>query len=298
MVKVRVPATTANLGPGFDCLGLALSLYNTVEMLPSHTWGIEIGGEGVGDLPLTSDNLVWKAACRLWFCAGVVPPSITLRLHNEIPLSRGLGSSSAAIIGGLMAANTFVPEPLTAGALLDLATEIEGHPDNVAPALLGGAVASVTQGSRVTAVPLRVYPALMFVVCVPDFKLSTHLARKALPATVPYEDAVFNLSRSVIMTKALELGDSELLSLASQDRLHQPYRQYLIPGFAVVCTNALRQGAAAVMLSGAGPTMLAIVTHADASAVGQSMVAGFAMQGITSRFQILEQSSTGASIVQ
>lgn len=298
MVRVRIPATTANLGPGFDCLGMALALYNTVEMIASDAWTIEVTGEGMRDLPPNEDNLVWKAASTLWAHAGIAPPAVALTLHNRIPLSRGLGSSSAAIVGGLMAANAFVPEPLTRSALLDLATEIEGHPDNVAPALLGGAVASVVQNGRVTAVPLRVDLRVQIVVCVPDFKLSTHLARRALPEVVPLCDAVFNLSRSVLMAKALELGDSELLSLASEDRLHQPYRKRLIPGFDEVLRNARSHGASAVMVSGAGPTVLAMVTSADVSAVGTGMVAGFATQGIVSRYHVLELDRTGATTIQ
>lgn len=297
MIKVRIPATTANLGPGFDCLGLALGLYNHVEMAPSVKWQMEIQGEGMDNLSTSPDNLVWQAAIRLWKEAGVVPPVVKIMLHNQIPLSRGLGSSSAAIIGGLVAANSYLASPLSIEHLLDLATDMEGHPDNVAPALYGGLVASACEDSSVYARSLPLCSSLKFVACIPEFSLSTALARQALPSVVPHKDAVFNVSRAVLLVQALKHGDAEVLRFASADKLHQPYRQNLIPGFSDVCSNATAAGAAAVMLSGAGPTMLAITQSSDTNAICKAMEQGFASQGISSRAIELAPCNKGAHSV-
>lgn len=297
MITVSIPATTANLGPGFDCLGLALSLYNTVEMAPAATWHIEISGEGADSLSRSYDNLVWQAAICLWKKAGVVPPIVKITLHNQIPLARGLGSSSAAIVGGLVAANSFLASPLPLEHLLDIATEIEGHPDNVAPALYGGLAASACEGGTVYSRPLALCPSLRFVVCVPEFSLPTALARQALPQDVPHKDAVFNVSRTVLLVQALQQGDAQLLRFASADKLHQPYRQSLIRGYSDVRSHALAAGAAAVMISGAGPTMLAITQSSDTSSMCNAMEQGFASQGITSRAIELTPCKKGAHSV-
>ena len=297
MVRVSIPATTANLGPGFDCLGLALKLYNHIEMTSSDTWQMEIVGEGEESLPCSGDNLVWQAACRLWQVAVVPAPTVKITLHNKIPLSRGLGSSSAAIVGGLVAANAFLETPLSNEHLLNLASELEGHPDNVAPALYGGLIASACEGSRVYARGLPLCPELQFVLCIPDFSLPTVLARQVLPKEVPHRDAVFNVSRAVLLVQALQYGDVELLQLSGVDALHQPYRKSLIPGFDAVCKNALDAGASAVMISGAGPTILAITNSLYTKAICTAMERGFASQGITSRALELAPCNKGAVVM-
>lgn len=296
MVKISVPATTANLGPGFDCLGLALDLLNTVEMIPA-IWDLSITGLGQNDLPCTRDNLVWRAALRLWKEVGINPPEVKVLLHNTIPLSRGLGSSSAAIVGGLVAANCFVPNPCSNEILLRLAAELEGHPDNVAPALLGGFVASAQDGGTVLSRVLPLSPSLKFVVCIPDFHLSTAEARRVLPNIVPHRDAVKNVSRAVLMVQAMQRGDGELLAFACADMLHQPYRKSLIPGFDAVRESAHQAGAVAAMISGAGPTMLAIVTDGNPQRVGTAMEQAFAERNIKSAALVLKPSFAGASII-
>ena len=178
MFKVAVPATTANLGPGFNSLGLAFRLYNTLEMVPADGWQLDVSGEGVGELPGGSRNLVWQAACCLWQHVGCQAPVVKLHMHNEIPLGRGLGSSAAAIVGGLVLANEWAGCPLDSEGLLNLATELEGHPDNVAPALLGGLVVSSLSGSNVASVRLDFPGNLQMVICVPAFKLP---CQKAFP---------------------------------------------------------------------------------------------------------------------
>jgi len=297
VVKVKVPATTANLGPGFDCLGLALSLYNEVEMTPHSSWNLRVIGEGEGSLSTEPDNLVWMSACRLWREAGVQEPVVHITLKNAIPLSRGLGSSSAAIVSGLVAANTFLPTPWTQQELLNLATAIEGHPDNVAPALLGGLVASASDGYIVHAQNLELNSAWAFTVCIPSFTLATSLARQALPSKVSHSDAVFNLGRAVMMTSALRGDDVQLLRFASEDKLHQPYRSKLIPGFHDVCSAALELGAAAVMLSGAGPTVLAVSPHGiNQAKLASAMEKAFAEHGISAVAREVKPSLIGAII--
>lgn len=203
--RVTVPATTANLGPGFDCLGLALSLYNTMIVRPADALQLAVQGQGAGKLVEDETNLVWQAACHLWQRLGYPEPALSLAMHNGIPLSRGLGSSSAAIVAGLLLANYIAGAPYTQAALVDMATELEGHPDNVAPALLGGLVVSGVAGDQVLTAGFPWPQELQVVACVPDFELSTQQARQALPAIVPYSDAVFNVSRA-----AMQAGFAEV----------------------------------------------------------------------------------------
>lgn len=281
MIRVRVPATTANLGAGFDCLGLALGLYNEVEAQEAtRGLAISVEGEGTADLPTDESNLVWRAAQRVF--AQVGHPSAGLRLHlrNGIPLESGLGSSAAATVAGLMLANEWLGRPLTTVDLLQLAVDMEGHPDNVAPALLGGLVV-VGRAADGSLLAERVAtPPLSAVVVMPDFRLSTAVARRALPSAVTMADAVFNLSHTALTVVALQRGDHALLAQAMEDRLHQPYRAPLVPGLAEALAAARRQGAA-VAISGAGPAVIAFA--ADAEAVGATMRGAFAAAGLGAR---------------
>lgn len=295
MITVRVPATTANLGPGFDCLGLALNLHNRVEIetAPSGLT-IEIEGEGAGSLPLGSSNLVYRSACVAFDRIGHLPAGIRLRLVNAVPLMSGLGSSSAAVIGGLLAANALLGSPLSTGELLTLATEIEGHPDNVAPALLGGLVAvSSADGEILYARPA--IPPLTVVVVTPEMHLSTAEARRILPDQVTRADAVFNVGRAVLVTLALQTGDFGLLGRAMHDRLHQPYRARLIPGLDSVFEGARAAGAAGVAISGAGPSVVAFAPDRH-EAIARAMVDAFAMVGLKARSFVLGVDTVGAQI--
>lgn len=296
---VLVPATTANLGPGFDCLGLALNLYNRVEVHAAAETRLSVRGQGAGALAENDSNLVWQAASHLWRYVGYTPPALEIRMHNLIPLSRGLGSSSAAIVAGLMLANHLAGQPCTRQQLVDMATEIEGHPDNVAPALLGGLVVSALAGEQVLTSSFPWPRDLQIVACVPDFELSTQLARQALPAIVSHADAVHNVSRLALLLAALQAEDFSLLGHATDDRLHQPYRSALIPGADLAWEGARAAGAAATMISGAGPTLLALVAPDDnASSVGEAMQAGFAAAGIEARSLQLQPDMQGARIVE
>ena len=258
-VKLRVPATTANLGPGFDSLGMALAIWNRLEVSPrpdQENLSISIEGFGADVLPRTPKNLVLASAAQLLDGQVYAGPGLHFHCVNGFPGSSGLGSSSAAIVMGLAGANAFLAEPLGTEALLELANRIEGHPDNVTPALLGGlTVSAVAEGCVITR---RFEPAEGWhvAVAVPALAISTSSMRAALPAQVPFADAVFNLSRTGLVVRALETGDLELLQLAMQDRLHQPYRLPLIPGAhpALAAARALGLPAA---LSGAGPGVIA-----------------------------------------
>lgn len=296
--RVLVPATTANLGPGFDCLGLSLTLYNSVVVRSASSRELSVQGEGAEVLAEDESNLVWRAACYLWDSVKYPTPALSLTMYSAIPLGRGLGSSSAAIVAGLMLANRVAGEPCSLPTLVDMATELEGHPDNVAPALLGGLVVSAIADKQVLTASFPWPPDLQIVACAPDFELSTQSARQALPATVAHADAVFNASRVALLLAALQAGDLSLLRQAVDDRLHQPYRLALIPGAEVVRERALAAGALATMISGAGPTLLALVgPNQDAALVGEAMQAGFAQVGVGARYWLLEPDLKGACIV-
>jgi homoserine kinase len=295
-VKVSVPATTANLGPGFDCLGLALGLYNAVEMETADgRLRITIDGEGLQLIPIDASNLVYRAVHALFEHVGEPLPALHIHLSNAIPLMSGLGSSSAAIVGGLVAANALLGEPLAADELLRLAIEIEGHPDNVAPALLGGLVVVVDVGG--TPVYRRIEtPPLAVVVGVPDFRLATVEARAALPKQVPLADAVFNLGRTALVVQSLAQADYDLLASVMDDRLHQPYRAPLVPGLADVFRAARQAGAAGVALSGAGPSVVAFAPGQH-DAIADAMCLAFADHGLDARAMVLETTTEGARVI-
>lgn len=257
MIKIRIPATSANLGAGFDALGLALTFYNYVEIGESDT--IDIASTDGLDVPTDEKNLIYISAKDLFNVCGKELKGLKLRQTNNIPMARGLGSSSACIIAGLVGANKLLGDPLTKDDLVDLAAQIEGHPDNTAPALLGGIVTAVFDGRRVEWVKQEVYTKLKFVALIPDFELVTEDARGTLPTEVSHKDAVFNLSRAALFSASLLTGKYENLRTAVNDKLHQPYRMALIPNCKEVFDIAYAHGAYAAYISGAGPTVMAIV---------------------------------------
>ena len=230
-VIVRVPATTANLGSGFDCLGMALEVHNTVtaQVVPSGL-DVRITGEGEEALRWGEENRVLRAMRLVYQQAGRRLPGLRLDLENAIPLGRGLGSSAAASVGGLVAANTLCDNALTNDQLLALAVRLEGHPDNVAPALLGGLVVAITEGDRLVCAPVPVPPGLMAAGFVPDFPMATEAARRVLPGRSTWADAVYNVGRAALLVASFATGQPDLLDVATGDRLHQPYRQAIFPG--------------------------------------------------------------------
>lgn len=265
-VSFQVPATSANLGPGFDCLGVAVSRHNTFTLAASERDGIPPLSDG-------SPNLAWQAVERLYRHLDRPRPALTLTQTIAIPLSRGLGSSASAVVGGLACANALAGSPLDKDGLLALATEMEGHPDNVAPALYGGCVLSVGDPPRCARLP---WPTdWQLVLAIPDFPLSTSAARAALPASIPLSDAAFTAGRAALLVAAAHQGRTEWLAEALQDRLHQPYRRGLVRGYDEVERAAVGAGAFGLTLSGAGPTLAAWTTPDRAAAVGQAMAAAW-----------------------
>jgi homoserine kinase len=255
-------------------LGMALGLYNEIEVeLGGAGFALEVEGEGAEKLQsLGERNLLVRAVRGTLEKMGVGAAGLRVRMLNRIPLSRGLGSSSAAALGGAAAAVALAGTPLPPEVLLDLALPYEGHPDNITPALLGGLTVATLIEGRVRCVKLPVPPTLRAIAVIPDFHLSTARARQALPAAVPRVDAVFNVGRVALLLAALQVGRPELLREATQDRLHQPYRAPLVPGMAEVLAEGEAAGALACFLSGAGPTLLALV-EGDGGEVGARMVA-------------------------
>lgn len=261
-IKVSVPATSANVGSGFDALGLAVTLYNTATFEESDV--LDISAADGTRIPRNESNLIYRSAKILFDRVGKKMPALRIVQTNPIPMARGLGSSSACIIAGLLGANRMLGDVLNKQELLTLATSIEGHPDNVAPALLGGLTSSVFEDGQVYSVKRDVDQSLCFAAFVPDYKLLTEAARAALPKTVPHADAVYNLSRAALVPAAFCEGRHDLLAIATEDRLHQPYRLPLMPGAREVFSIAKEYGAKAVYVSGAGSTVMAVAERAQA----------------------------------
>ena len=262
-VKVRVPATSANLGPGFDCLGIALNLYNKLEVHENDTLHIEIEGGNHLHIPCDGSNLVYQAMKKAYEAAGKDCPNFFILQTNAIPLCRGLGSSAAAIVGGLLAANALMGAPLDKAELARLAAAIEGHPDNVVPCLFGGLTAAATDDGVVSYARTLPSPRYAYAAILPEYDLSTIRARMVLPESYTRADAVYNVGHAALMYAALEQGLDDVLGKACGDRLHQPYRKEIVPGWEDITNLAWESGALAVFLSGAGPTVMAIYLKED-----------------------------------
>jgi len=271
-VSYRVPATTANLGPGFDCLGLALPIYNiiTIEETVMPSTGIEVNVmkdfenaeliEELDSIPNDKDNIVYKAVEILYNLVGQDPSEIKINIKSSIPIAKGLGSSASVIVGGLMAANDLLGNPADEAALLSIATEAEGHPDNVVPAILGGLVMSSMEDDGSVIYRRLDWPEDWHItVCIPDFELATNISRSVLPEKVPMEDAKFNARRLAMLIHAIDTVDAKLMKSALEDKLHQPYREKLIPGFKEI-KEALKheENVLGTVISGAGPSIVVI----------------------------------------
>ena len=294
-ILIKVPATSANLGPGFDSLGLALDLWNETVVTLAIEFSVRVKGEGAEKLSTSKNNLIVHAAQRLAECAGRSLPPFHADCFNQIPLSSGLGSSAAATLTGLLAGNALLGNPFLREEILAIATEMEGHPDNVAPALMGGLVVSTTENDKVIARQIPTASPIHVTFILPDFHLPTKEARAALPENVSMKAAVHNISRAVLVTEAFRNGDMDLLGKAMTDTLHQPYRLKLIPGAEVAMNAAKEAGAAAVALSGAGPSLIAFSSKAEPG-IGEAMKRAFEAAGLTARIFNLGVSSYGAEI--
>ncbi|WP_066640082.1 homoserine kinase [Desulfolucanica intricata] len=294
MICVQVPATVANLGPGFDCLGMALEFYNTIEVHEiSSGLHIDVQGESAAIIPRDENNLVFRAAQRVFQQVGYRPTGLKFRIINNVPVGKGLGSSASAIVGGIIAANLLSGGNLRNKDLVSIAAELEGHPDNVAPAIIGGIVVSVPNDGDVKYIRLTSPPQLKCVVAVPDFHLSTKLAREVLPQQVSFNDAVFNIGRVALLVAALQQGDLSMLGVAMEDRLHQGCRSGLIPGMKKVMAAAKLAGARGVTLSGAGPTLIAFA-DSNLELIAQVMRDTFRQNGVNAKVFIINPSPVGA----
>lgn len=268
-ISVKVPATSANIGPGFDCFGLALPIYNTitVEETVYPTTGLEINvftdeDQQVNDfhIPTDSSNIVYKAIELLYAYTGQTPPAMRININADIPIAKGLGSSASVIVGGIVAANELLGRPADMDALLSIANEVEGHPDNIAPAMLGGFVLSSTEeDGSVTHRNIEWPEDWKLTVCIPDYELSTSISRSVLPQEVSLQDAAYNARRCAMFIEALYSKDAELMKLAMKDKLHQPHRTRLVPGLDdIISSLKHEENVIGTVLSGAGPSMLVI----------------------------------------
>ncbi|MGE5675814.1 MAG: homoserine kinase [Mycobacterium leprae] len=301
---VNVPATSANLGPGFDCMGLALNLHNRFTLEVGAPFALSVSGEGAKVLSTGRDNVLARSVQEVLTAADArkVPGDWQLHCENRIPVASGLGSSSTAIVGGLLLGNRllehFEPErAFSRDALMQMAIRLEGHPDNVVPALLGGAWLCLSEAERPEIIPLPVPEGLTFVVGVPDFPLSTEASRRVVPTEVSRSDAVYNVAQAARLALALSAGDLGLLGQGFGDRLHEPYRAALIPGMEDVRRAALGAGAAAVTLSGAGPSILAWCADGEAaSCVADAMREAWQACGVGAVAHVLDPLREGTRV--
>jgi len=298
MVNLRVPATTANLGPGFDTLGMALDMYNYISMTETgSSLIVDVKGAEADKVPKDSSNLAYKAALEVFKKVNYKPKGLKISMNNNIPMARGLGSSASVIVGGMVAANYISGSKLDYDQILHMATCMEGHPDNVAPALLGGIVVSAQFDQETVYRRIKPPADLSTIVAIPDFELSTKKARGALPTDVPLGDAVFSLSRVSLLVWAFINSDMELIGKAMEDKLHQPYRMHLIPGMCKVEKAAKDMGAYSLAISGAGPTLIAFCKTCNAEAVGNAMKRAFEESGITCAIKNLRPEIDGVKIL-
>ena len=312
-VKVRVPATTANCGPGFDAIGIALNFYNEMELtlLPEEGLEVLVEGVGAGLLPADESNVIVKTIRTFFdrlereFHSSLDHfKGMRIKMNNQIPLSRGLGSSAAAIAAALTAANEISGAKFSKEDIFVMATAIEGHPDNVAPAIFGGVTLSVASETSKTTDDepqvhcLKFLPEAKFslVAVIPEFELPTNLSRQALPEVVPFADAVFNISRVALLTGALLQGRLDYLKYALEDKIHQPYRQKLITGMSDVLSAAKDKGALGAVISGSGPCLIAFAENNE-DAIGQAMVSAFEKHNVKAEYLKLTIDEEGAKVV-
>lgn len=297
MVYIKIPATTANFGPGFDCIGAALNLYNYVGINFSEKPEILVKKGYDKEIPKDKTNLIYVAAHTVLRQLGI-NRSLKITVYNNIPIARGLGSSAACIIGGIVAANYLAGDVLSVKEILYHATKIEGHADNVVPALLGGFCISLIYNSEIYYKKILLPEYLRFVVGIPEFSLKTREARDVIPKNVDLQDAVFNLSRCACLVTAIIEHNFEDLNVFCQDKLHQPYRKLLIPGINEILDKSKDYGALASFLSGAGPSVICLSTKNNANYLGEFIKNSFYQVGIRSTYKILTPSNSGVEVIE
>jgi homoserine kinase len=295
-IVIQVPATTANLGSGFDCIGTALSLYNQFEFrLSSNQTTFTVVGDDADKISLNDDNLLYQSFLHFYQHIHLTPPIVNIQISVNVPLARGLGSSATAIVAGLLAANYFSPQKLTQEDLINLAIAIEGHPDNVVPAFLGNCILSVGAENKWHFVPINCHPDIKFIVAIPDFELSTEKARAVLPKQLSYHDAIFNIAHLGLLIKGLETGNENWLKEALKDKLHQPYRKNLITGYDSIYEAVINANGYGMVISGAGPTLLALTSSLYADEVIAAMKNTWQNLGIKADVKSLDLDTKGAT---
>ncbi len=310
-VSYKVPATTANLGPGFDCLGMALPLYNiiTIEETVLPSTGIEINVMKdleneelleLNNIPEDKDNLVFKAVEMLYNMIGQDANELKINIKSNIPIARGLGSSASVIVGGLLAANELLGFPADTDALLSIATDVEGHPDNVVPAILGGFVLSSLEDDGSIIYTKAEWPEeWLITVCVPDFELATNVSRSVIPENVPIKDATFNARRLAMLIQAINTKDEKLMKSALDDRLHQPYREKLIPGFLEIKESLKHEeNILGTVISGAGPSIVIISKKNSVEKIKNTVKEIWNNYNINSEIKTMNVEKNGASKVE
>jgi len=303
MIKIRVPATTANLGPGFDCLGLALKLYLNLEIEEIEKGlVIEYQGEGAEKFSVKKkkDTLIWKSINLVLkrTYKDIHKKGLKIRVLNEIPVTRGLGSSASAIIGGIVGVARLYNIDLANQEMLELALSLEGHMDNIVPALIGGLTLAYKTGKEeIKWTRIKTPLDLRIVVAIPEFTLNTEKMRKVLPQKVALPEAIFNLSRASLLVNALQNSDWEVLAEAMEDRLHQPYRTPFIPGIEDMFSQIKKTGLAGVALSGSGPSVVSLTKVGSEEAISKIMKDAFLDAGIACRVLVLEADLDGTKFV-
>jgi homoserine kinase len=295
-VSVKVPATTANLGAGFDCIGAALSLYNQFTFTLADALSIVAQGAEADRVDVNEQNLAYQAFVKVFDRLQRPVPGIELKIDLEVPLARGLGSSATAIVGGILGGNGIAGFPLSPTEMIEMAIAMEGHPDNVVPALIGGCRLAASYGEKWEICDIPWHSSIVPVVAIPNFELSTAEARQVLPATYSRADAVFNISHLALLMRGLETGNGQWVKAGLVDRIHQPYRQKLIKGYAEVEQAAMAAGAYGLVISGAGPTLLALVDEGRASQVVAAMSEAWQVMDIEPIVRILQLDVAGAQI--
>jgi len=301
-VIVTVPGSTANIGAGFDCLGIALSIYNRFEfeiidkVVERHPCPLlELEGEGSDYLPVDKNNIVVKSAEKIFkLCSEKMPP-LRIKINSNIPLARGLGSSATAIIGAMVSANYLCGNRFDEQELLNEIVETEGHPDNTVASYFGGLTATCVVESKILHIKYNIHKDIKLILCIPEFKLSTEEARRAIPQLIPHKDAIFNLARVPFIINSLVIGNLEDLHSAVEDKLHQNYREKLLPHFRDVVSSAYKAGAKGVALSGAGPSILAI-TKENAEKISSAMVNTFKKYNISSKGLVIPPDNKGIRV--
>jgi homoserine kinase len=294
-VQVKVPASTANLGPGFDTIGMAFELYTTIRVSLSDSPRVILHGEELQELPADPRNLVYKMAEYIFEKANLKMPHLCIEMKSDIPLTRGLGSSAAAIVGGLSAANHLAGEPFTRDDLFTMAAKLEGHPDNVGASMFGGIVVAVMEEEGARYIKICPQSDLKAMAVIPDFQLSTEKARGVLPSNYTRSDAVYSLGHSSLLVGALASGRYDMLQYAMKDRIHQPYRTALVPGMSTILSDAHLYGALGTALSGAGPTIISLLTG-EAEQLEQFFKKTLLEQGIKSTTLHLAPDMNGVQI--